>query len=223
MGIFSRLSDIINSNLSSILDRAEDPEKIMRLMIQEMEETLVEVRAGAAKLIADRKEAGRTQSRLAAAIEDWRSKAELAVSKGREDLAKGALLEKAKLEETARLLGEDVAALDDALKHHEDDIVKLEAKLKEAKAKQKTMNTRAQTASAQVRMRRQFTSSKVDDAFARFEKLEKRIDNLEGEAESYMMGRGKTLADEIAVLESNTAIDEELAQLKARIGKTTKA
>ena len=148
MGIFSRLGDIINSNVTAILDRAEDPEKIVRLMIQEMQETLVEVRANAAKLIADRKEANRTQARIEAAAADWLKKAELAISKDREDLAKGALIEKAKLDETSRLLEEDIESLDNAIASHEADIVKLEAKLREAAAKQKTMQARAQTATA---------------------------------------------------------------------------
>ena len=219
MSIFSRLGDIINSNLSSILDRAEDPEKIIRLMIQEMLETLVEVRANAAKLIADRKEAQRTLTRLQDAAGEWLKKAELAVAKDREDLAKGALVEKAKLEETAQLLQEDLASLDQALTHHEDDIVKLEAKLREAKAKQKTMTTRAQTATSQIRVRKQVHDRRIDDAFTRFEKLEKRIDSLEGEAESFDLGQKGpgTLSDQIAALEVDTAIEDELAKLKERV------
>ncbi len=220
MGIFSRLGDIINSNVTAILDRAEDPEKIVRLMIQEMHETLVEVRANAAKLIADRKEATRTLARIETAGADWLKKAELAVAKDREDLAKGALLEKAKLEETAKLLAEDLESLDAALAHHEEDIVKLEAKLREASAKQKTMQTRAATATSQIRIRKQVTDRRVDDAFTRFEKLEKRIDALEGEAESYTLGAGKSLADEIADLETDGRVENELNELKARLRGT---
>ncbi len=219
MSIFSRLGDIINSNLSSILDRAEDPEKIIRLMIQEMLDTLVEVRATAAKLIADRKEAQRTLTRLRNAADEWLKKAELAVAKDREDLAKGALVEKSKLENTAQLLEEDLASLDQALARHEDDIVKLEAKLREAKAKQKTMMTRAQTATSQIRVRKQVHDRRIDDAFTRFEKLEKRIDSLEGEAESFDLGQTGTgtLSDQIAALEVDTAIEDELARLKERV------
>jgi phage shock protein A len=167
MGIFSRLGDIINSNVTAILDRAEDPEKIVRLMIQEMQETLVEVRANAAN---------RTQARIEAAAADWLKKAELAVSKDREDLAKGALIEKAKLDETSRLLEEDIESLDNAIASHEADIVKLEAKLREASAKQKTMQARAQSASSAIRIRKQVSDRRIDDAFTRFEKMEKRID-----------------------------------------------
>lgn len=217
MGIFSRLGDIINSNVTAILDRAEDPEKIVRLMIQEMQETLVEVRANAAKLIADRKEAVRTESRIEAAAGDWLRKAELAVSKEREDLAKGALTEKAKLEETAKLLREDIDSLDLAIAHHEADIVKLESKLREASAKQKTMQARAQTATSQIRIRKQVADRRIDDAFTRFDKLEKRIDSLEGEAESYALGAGKSLSEEIADLETGGRIETELNELKARM------
>ena len=220
MGIFSRLGDIINSNVTAILDRAEDPEKIVRLMIQEMQETLVEVRANAAKLIADRKEAARTLARIETAGADWLKKAELAVAKEREDLAKGALLEKAKLEETAKLLSEDLGSLDTALAHHEEDIVKLEAKLREASAKQKTMQARAAAATSSIRVRKQVADRRVEDAFTRFEKLEKRIDALEGEAESYTLGVGKSLADEIADLETDGRVETELNELKARLRGT---
>ena len=223
MSIFSRLGDIINSNLSAILDRAEDPEKIIRLMIQEMQETLVEVRANAAKLIADRKEASRTLARIEGAAAEWLKKAELAIAKDREDLAKGALVEKAKLEETAMLLQGDLAAIDQALERHEGDIVKLEAKLREAKAKQKTMMTRVQAATSQIRVRKQVHDRRIDDAFTRFEKLERRVDSLEGEAESYDLGQrahaqgGGTLADQIAALETDSAIEEEFTRLKERL------
>jgi len=224
MSIFSRLSDIISSNLNAMLDRAEDPEKTIRLMIQEMQETLVEVRANAAKLIADRKEANRTLERIEAAASEWMKKAELALAKDRDDLAKGALVEKAKLEETAKLLQQDLAAVDEALARHEADIVKLEAKLREAKAKQKTMLTRAQTATSQIRVRKQVHDTRIDDAFTRFEKLERRIDSLEGEAEAFDLGQkgAGTLSDQIAALEVDSAIEEEFTKLKERVrGKTS--
>jgi len=223
MGIFSRLADIINSNLTVILDKAEEPEKIIRLMIREMEETLVEVRSAAARLIADRKEAARTQDRLAEAEAEWQRKAELAIAKGREDLAKGALLEKSKLVETARLLIDDLAALDDAMARHDDDIAKLEAKLREAKAKQESIEARHRTASSQLKVRKRVHDSRIDDAFARFERMERAVDSVEGEVESYDMGKGRTLAEEIAELEAETEIEQELAALKARIGANSPA
>jgi phage shock protein A len=217
MGIFSRLADIINSNLSAILDHAEDPEKIIRLMIQEMQETLVEVRSTAARIIADKKEAGRTLERLRQTQDQWQRKAELALSKGREDLAKGALVEKAKLAETAAALEADLAGLDAALARHDDDIAKLEAKLGEARAKQETIEARHRTATSQLKVRRRVHDQRVDEAFARFERLEQRVDAVEGEVEAYDLGLGKSLADEIAELEVETAIEGELEALKARL------
>ncbi|MDP7651025.1 MAG: phage shock protein PspA [Rhodospirillales bacterium] len=218
MGIFSRLADIINSNLTAILDRAEDPEKIIRLMIQEMEETLVEVRSTAARLIADRKETKRTLDRLAEAQAEWQRKAELALSRGREDLAKGALVERAKLERTAEVLAADVGGLDAALTRHEDDIAKLEAKLREARAKQKTIQARQETATSQLKVRRRIHDKRIEDAFTRFEHMERRIDAVEGEVESFDLGKGKSLSDEIVELEAESAIMNELENLKTRVG-----
>lgn len=219
MSIFSRLSDIINSNINAILDRAEDPEKIIRLMIQEMEETLVEVRATAAKAIADKKDVQRKLSRLEQAKAEWQRKAELALSKDREDLAKGALVEKAKVAETAGTLEQELQQLADVLDKHEADIAKLEAKLREVRAKQKVMLARQQTAASRLKVRQRVYDSQIDDAFARFEKMEKRIDATEGEVESYDIGRGKTLSEQISELEVDGAIEEELQALKARLRK----
>lgn len=217
MSIFSRLADIINSNISSILDRAEDPEKMIRLMIQEMEDTLVEARTVAARVIADKKEGNRRQGRLAEAQAEWQRKAELALSKGRDDLAKGALIEKAKLAETARLLEEELELLDEALTRQEEDIAKLEAKLKEAKAKQKTLLARHESASSRLKVRQQVHERRMEDAFTRFAQMERRVDTLEGEVEAFDLGRGKTLAEEIADLEAEQAVERELEELKSRL------
>lgn len=217
MSIFSRLADIINSNISSILDRAEDPEKMIRLMIQEMEDTLVEARTVAARVIADKKEGRRRLSRLTEGQAEWHRKAELALTKSRDDLAKGALIEKARLAETARVLEEELQLVDDALTKQEEDIAKLEAKLKEAKTKQKTILARHETASSRLKVRQQVHVRRMDDAFMRFEQMERRLDNLEGEVESYDLGRGKTLAEEIADLETTQAVEHELEELKARL------
>ena len=219
MGIFSRLTDIINSNLNSILDRAEDPEKIIRLVIQEMEDTLVEVRSTAAKTIAEKKESARRLARLEEAQRGWEEKAELALSKDREDLAKGALVEKAKLAEAAELLKEELEELDAMLSQGEEDIAKLESKLREAKAKQQSLTARHETASSRLRVRRNLYDGRVDEAFARFEQVEKKLDEAEGEVEAFDLGRGKTLAQEISELAAESAIEDELAALKARVAK----
>ena len=154
MGIFTRFSDIVNSNINAILDKAEDPEKIVRLMIQEMEDTLVEVRTTAARSIAEKKELGRKRERLAAALAEWTRKAELALSKDREDLAKAALMEKAKLAETAKVLDEELDAIESELVQHDQDIARLQAKLDEAKAKQKALVARQQTVGSRLNQSR---------------------------------------------------------------------
>lgn len=219
MGIFSRLTDIVNSNLNSILDKAEDPEKIIRMVIQEMEDTLVEVRSSAARSIADQKEVERKLKRLDQIQADWESKAELAISKGREDLAKGALVEKAKSADMASYLLEEVNGLTEALGRHEEDVIKLETKLREAKAKRATIEARYKTATNHVRVRHNLYSGKIDDAFERFDKVDARLDLLESEAESYELGRTKTLADEIQGLEKDESIENELKALKSRMQK----
>lgn len=217
MGIFSRLSDIVNSNINVLLDRAEDPEKIIRLIIQEMEETLVEVRSSAARAIAEQKEIARKLTRVEEAADEWASKAEMALTKDREDLARGALREKAKLADFAEHLREEQERLADALEQHEDDIVKLEAKLKEAKAKKETLQARHQTASNRIRVRRNLYDNRIEDAFSRFEMVERRLDRLEGEVESYDLGHGKTLEEEFDDMVEGELIEEELDALKSKM------
>ena len=220
MGIFSRLADIVNSNINAILDNAEDPQKIMRLIIQEMEETLVEVRATAARGIAEKKDVERRLARLADAQSEWERKAEVALRRGREDLSKAALIEKARLGETVKALTQERDALTTALAQGEADIAKLEAKLRDAKTRQKTMEARHETASNRLKARKQVYDSRADDAFARFEAFERRIDEKEGQAEAYELGKPRTAADELADLEADAAIEDELKALKERLGKS---
>lgn len=217
MGIFSRLGDIIAANMNDILDRAEDPAKMIRLIIMEMEETLVEVRASAARTIADQKEARRNLQRLAAAQQSWAEKAELALSKGREDLAKAALVEKQKLGQMALQIDQDLHLMDEALAKHEEDILKLEAKLREARARQTTILNRLETLENRARMRRMLSSPRIDEAFQRFELLERRVDLAEGRVESYDLGRTRTLEEEFAELKANDEVEAELAALKAKV------
>jgi len=218
MGIFSRTRDIIAANVTDLLDRAEDPAKMIRMIIMEMEETLIEVRAAAARSIADQKEMRRHIAKLEIAQASWADKAELALSKGREDLAKAALVEKRKLGEMAEQLVRDIAELDEGLKSNEDDIAKLQAKLREARARQNSIVARMESATNRLRMRQAYAGPRIDDAFARFEMLERRVDLVEGRAESYDLGqRPKTLDEEIAELKASDEIDAELAALKAKV------
>src|SRR6185312_2625181 len=216
MGIFSRLTDIVNSNINAMLDKAEDPPKMIRLIIQEMEDTLVEVRSDAARLIADRKEIRRRLQRLADAQVEWQKRAELAVQKNREDLARAALVERAKLAELVKTLERDDETLKERMTHLDDDIGRLQVKLAEAKTKQAGLMARAQTANARLSIREHIYDGRVDNAMARFDTMEKKLDEMEGRVEAFDVGRGgKSLADEIAELEAATQIDDELAKLKA--------
>ncbi len=216
MSIFSRMTDIINSNINAILDKAEDPEKMVRLIIQEMEEALVEVRSTSARAIADRKELQRRKQWQEAEADEWERKAEIAVTKGRDDLAKGALVECNKAREAATLLNEELAVLEETLAKLNDDVGALQAKIKDAKARQNAIIVRGKAAQSRLGVRRTLSEHNIDDAIARFETYERKMDDLEGQIEAYDMGQ-KTLSDEIAELESDEGVDEQLAELKARM------
>ena len=217
MGVFSRLSDIVNSNINAMLDRAEDPEKIVRLIIQEMEDTLVEVRSNAARALADKKEVGRKKAEFEKRAKEWESKAELAIAKGRDDLAKGAIAARRKAEEMAGLLEKEQNAIDEIVGKTNDDLEKLQTKLKEARAKQRSLELRHHSANDAVRISRQVHDGRIDDALARFDRYERRIDELEADAESWSLGRPKTLESEFAELEAEDAVNAELEELKRRV------
>lgn len=219
MGVFSRLSDIINSNINSMLDKAEDPEKIVRLIIQEMEDTLVEVRSRAARAIADRKDVERKKAEFELRAKEWESKAELAVAKGRDDLAKGAIAAKRQALEMAALFAKEYEAIDKSLEKANDDLEKLQAKLKEAKAKQRSLDIRRSTAEGSVRINRAIYDGRIDDAMARYERYERRIDELEAHAESYVMGRPKSLEQEFRELENEDDVAAEFDALKKRVAE----
>ena len=221
MGIFSRTRDIIAANVTDLLDKAEDPAKMIRMIIMEMEETLIEVRASAARTIADQKEMRRHISKLDKLQESWTEKAELALSKGREDLAKAALVEKNKATDMAERLKEEIGVLDEALQASETDITKLQNKLREARARQTSIVARLESAHNRYRMREMTNGPKIDEAFARFETLERRVDFAEGRADAAGMGAApRTLEEEIADLKSSEKVDAELEALKARMGKS---
>jgi len=221
MGIFSRTRDIVAANVTDLLDKAEDPAKMVRMIIMEMEETLVEVRASAARTIADQKEMRRQIAKLHQIQDSWTEKAELALSKDREDLAKAALVEKQKAADMADQLTKEIAELDEALAASEEDINKLQAKLREARARQNSIVARMESANNRARMRQMYAGPKIDEAFARFDLLERRVDLAEGRAEAYDLGsRPKTLEEEIAELRTSEKVEAELAALKAKSVKT---
>ena len=216
MTIFSRTRDIINSNINALLDKAEDPEKMVRLIIQEMEGTLVEVRSASARAIADRKELDRRQEWLAAEAAEWERKAEVAVAKGRDDLAKGALAERNRAREAAEALTRELELVEQTLAKLNEDIAALQAKIKDAKARQNAIVVRGKAAKVRLGARRQLNDSGVDDAMRRFELYERKMDDLEGQVEAQDLGQ-RSLSDEIAELEQGERIDEDLRKLKARL------
>ncbi len=222
MGIFSRTRDIIAANVTDLLDRAEDPAKMIRMIIMEMEETLVEVRASAARTIADQKEMRRAIARAEAAQASWAEKAELALSKGREDLAKAALVEKGKAKAFVDQTRAEVEALDAGLMLNEADIHKLEGKLREARTRQNSLLNRIESATQRSRMIEMTKGPRVDEAFARFEIMERRADLAEGRADALSLGGApRSLADEFADLTAQDEISAELAALKARLASKT--
>jgi phage shock protein A len=220
MGIFTRFSDIVNSNINAILDKAEDPEKIVRLMIQEMEDTLVEVRSAAARSIADKKDLNRRLEALDRELRDWGDKAELAMRKGREDLAKAALIEKSRAKGAADVIKEDYLAVNEGLGKLNEDIARLEAKLEDAKLRQKALLARHETASSRLAARKKIYDYKIDDAMVRFEQYTRRIDDVEGRVEAYDLGMPKDLNHEFAGLESEESVQKELDELKQRLAQS---
>ena len=215
MSIFSRTRDIVAANMTELLDRAEDPARMIRMIILEMEETLVEVRASAARSIADAKEMRRACNRLDELQESWTDKAELALSKDREDLAKAALMERQKASDMASGLKAEIAVIDETLKSYEADISKLQGKLREARARQNAIATRFESAVTRAKAREMLNGGRTEDAFSRFEILERRADFAEGRAEALGMTGPKSLEEEIAELKSSEKVDAELEAMKA--------
>ena len=221
MGIFSRTRDIIAANFNDMLDQADDPSKMIRMIILEMEETLVEVRASAARTIADQKEMHRHTVKLDRLQADWAEKAQLALSKDREDLARAALVEKKKASDMSDQLKQEIAVLDDALRAYEQDIQKLQGRLREARSRQTAIAARLESAENRVKLRSLMTNERVDDALSRFDQLERRVDYAEGRADALQIadGTGKpTLADEINALAGADKVDEELEEMKRALG-----
>ncbi len=213
MGIFSRFTDIINSNINALLDNAEDPKKMIRLIIQEMEETLVEVRSSCARIIADKKEVQRRLSRQLTEVDEWEAKAKLAISKGRDDLARAAIAEKSLSSEAAHAAEAEFIVLDDQLNLINDEVAQLQIKLDDAKAQQKELILRATSAGTRLKVKQQLHRRDADTAFAKFELFQRRMDELEGRVESYDVGK-TGLAEEIDQLAKDDDINQELDRLK---------
>jgi phage shock protein A len=216
MSIFSRTRDIIAANMTDLLAKSEDPAKTIRVMIMEMEETLVEVRAAAARNIADKKELLGQMTRLEALKDNWTEKAELALSKGREDLARAALGEKRKVGEMTDALSDEVSAIQETLRASEGDIARLQARLREARSRQCMVATRLETAQNKMKMRQAYAGERAEEAFANFDILERRADYAEGQADALLLAMPpKSLEEQIADLRNAEMIDAELEAMKA--------
>ena len=216
--VFSRARDIFAANMTELLDRAEDPARMIRMIILEMEETLVEIRSSAARSIADIKEIRRACTRLDEIQGNWTAKAELALSKDREDLAKAALLERQKAADMATSMRDELGQLEQVLKGYEVDIAKLQNKLREARGRQNAIAARFESAITRAKACEIMHGSRTQDAFSKFELLERRADLAEGRAEALGI---TSLEDEIMELKAAEAVDKELEAMKAALKART--
>lgn len=216
MGIFTRVRDIISANINSMLDKAEDPEKLVKLMIREMEDTLIEIKANCAGSMATQKKIQREMASMLDLAKTWDGKAGLAVDKGREDLAREALLEKRRFVERAETLEKELEQARSLVTQYQSDIVQLEDKLAAAREKQRLLVQRHRQAQDRKRKETGIRRFDTSDAVRRFDEFEHRIERMEAEADLVNYARKPPLKDEFDVLEADTEIERELAELKAR-------
>jgi phage shock protein A len=214
MGIFTRLRDIMSSNINAMLDKAEDPEKLIKLMILEMEDTLVEIKASCAGAMATKKKVERGFEEARERARQWGDKAQLAVNKGREDLAREALLEKRRYLERVESLEREVDQVDGLVEQYQSDIMQLEEKLASAREKQRLLVQRHIHAQGKLRAQQDIRRADATDAILRMERFESRIDRMEAEADLVNFGRKRSLEDEFAALEDDEELERELAELK---------
>lgn len=219
MGVFSRMSDVINSNIHAMLDKAEDPEKMVRLIIQEMEDTLVEVRSTSVRSIARKKEIERSAAQLQTEAADWQRKAELALSKDRDDLARGALAARQRALDQAQALGRELTHVAEEILKLDEDTGKLRAKLADARTRQKAIVLRQASVASRLKVKTQINEQKMTHTLLKMEQYEGKIDRMEAELEAYDLGT-RSLSDEINSLDSGDKIENELQELRARMGKT---
>ncbi|WP_119468510.1 phage shock protein PspA [Vibrio cholerae] len=218
MGIFSRFADIVNSNISALLDKAEDPEKMIRLIIQEMEDTLVEERTNSAKAKADKKDLARKVESIEQQLEDWQNKATLALTKQREDLARAALIEKQKLQHVLKGLHTEQMLVEETIEKLTGEIGKLETKITETRAKQQALAIRSQAARHRRDGQRHLHAGRTEEAMAKFEQFSRKVDELEAEADLYAQsGQARSLEQEFAELQAQDEIEKELNKLKAQM------
>lgn len=214
MGIFTRFRDIIGSNINSMLDHAEDPEKLIRMMIQEMEDTLIELKAACAGVMADSKRVEHQQQTNAKRIEYWDDNAKLAVSKGREDLAREALVEKRRFLLRTESLTDELTAHQALLDRYQDDIRQLDEKLKSAREKERLLVQRHIYATRKKKAQQEIRRSDQAETIIKFDELEHRIEQMEAEADLVNFVSKPNLADELERLALDDEIEQELRSLK---------
>tara|TARA_B110000196_G_scaffold74289_1_gene63757 strand:+ start:575 stop:1237 length:663 start_codon:yes stop_codon:yes gene_type:complete len=217
MGMFSRFTDIINANINAMLDKAEEPEKMIKLIINEMEETLVEVRSSAAKYIAEKKTIMRNIRDMENRVTNWHTKAELALTKGREDLAKSALVEKQTCTQKLAEFNEELVQIDEHLIAVQQDSQRLQDKLSEAKRKQEAFALRQQSAEVRLKVREKAVIHNIDEAINKFERYQQKIDRVEAEVEAYDMTSSNDLDSQFRALENDENVEQELEQLKKKV------
>jgi phage shock protein A len=215
MGIFTRFSDIISSNINSMLDKAEDPEKMIKLMIHEMEDTLIELKTSCAGVIAGRKKVARRLEEIHGRRDLWGERANMAVAKGRDNLAREALIEKRRFSVIAEALENELAEYGELVTQYQEDIGELESKLNNAKEKKRVLVQRHKRAAGKKRAQEDIRRSKSSDTMGRFDKLESRIEQMEAEAELVNTPKKPSLEDEFDDLASDDEIENELAKIKA--------
>lgn len=226
MGIFTRFRDIVSSNINAMLDKAEDPEKLVKLMIREMEDTLVEIKASCAGVMANSKKVQRELDEVQSQEGYWKERAELAVNKGRDDLAREALMEKRRYGDRVDGLKKELIECDSLVEQYQDDIRQLEDKLGTAREKQRILVQRHIHANGKKRAQQEIRRMDTAEAIIKFEELENRIERMEAEADLVNFGRKPTLEGELDTLVLDDQIEKELENLKSsltRKGKNTRA
>jgi phage shock protein A len=219
MGIFTRFRDIISSNINAMLDKAEDPEKLIRLMIREMEDTLIEIKASCAEVMANRKKLERQLHEVRSRERNWQDKAELAVNKGRDDLAREALVEKRGYSNRADALDRELIECGALVEQYQDDIRQLEEKLESAREKQRTLVQRHIHANRKKRAQEEIRRMESSEAIFKFEELENRIERMEAEADMVNFGRKPKLEEDFDTLLVDEDIEKELQDLKSSLTK----
>lgn len=218
MGMFSRMSDIVQANINAILDKAEDPAKVVKLLIQEMEETLVELRSVAATNLAEKRQIQRQADKFQSQIDAWQTKATLAVEKDREDLARAALVEKHNSQQQLSALSEEQSIVEESLAKLQADMGKLQDKLVEARAKQKSLIIRERSVATRITVKNKVHSVKIDDAIVRFEQYERRIDDLESQVDAFdLVNESTGLNAQFEQLEADSQIEQELEAIRKKV------